>query len=41
MIVTGLDTAAIGGVASDRHITLVDLAAHGTTLEEAFFDLTG
>jgi len=40
MIVTGLDTAAIGGVASDRHITLVELAAHGTTLEEAFFDLT-
>ena len=40
MIVTGLDAAAIGGVASDRHITLVELAAHGTTLEEAFFDLT-
>ncbi len=39
MIVTGPDTAAIGGVASDRHITLVELAAHGTTLEEAFFDL--
>ena len=40
MVVTGLDSAAIGGVASAHDITLFELAAHGASLEEAFFDLT-
>ena len=40
MVVTGLDSAAIGGVAATHGITLVELAAHGATLEEAFFELT-
>jgi len=40
MVVTGLDSAAIGGVAAADGITLVELAAHGATLEEAFFELT-
>jgi len=40
MVVTGLDAAAIGGVASAADITLVELAAHSASLEEAFFDLT-
>jgi ABC-2 type transport system ATP-binding protein len=40
MVVTGLDSAAIGGVASTHDITLVELAPLGSTLEEAYFDLT-
>ncbi len=40
MFVTGLDSAAIGGVAATNGITLVELATHGATLEEAFFELT-
>jgi len=40
MVVTGLDSAAIGGIAAADGITLVELAAHGATLEEAFFELT-
>jgi ABC-2 type transport system ATP-binding protein len=40
MVVTGLDSTAIGGVAAADGITLVELAAHGATLEEAFFELT-
>jgi ABC-2 type transport system ATP-binding protein len=40
MIVTGLDSAAIGGAASAHDITLVELAVHGASLEEAFFELT-
>jgi ABC-2 type transport system ATP-binding protein len=40
MIVTGLDCAAIGAVASADDITLLELAAHGASLEEAFFELT-
>ena len=40
MIVTGLDAAAIGGAASAHDITLLELAARGGSLEEAFFELT-
>ena len=40
MIVTGLDSAAIGGTASAHDITLLELAVHGASLEEAFFELT-
>ena len=40
MIVTGLDSAAIGAVASADDITLLELAVHGASLEEAFFELT-
>jgi ABC-2 type transport system ATP-binding protein len=40
MVVTGLDAAAIGGVASAHSITLLELAPQASTLEEAFFDLT-
>ncbi len=40
LIVTGLDSAAIGGAASAGDITLLELAVHGASLEEAFFDLT-
>ena len=40
MIVTGLDSAAIGGAASAHDITLLELAVHGASLEEAFFELT-
>jgi len=40
MIVTGLDSAAIGGAASADDITLLELAVHGASLEEAFFELT-
>jgi ABC-2 type transport system ATP-binding protein len=40
MIVTGLDSAAIGAVASADDITLLELAVRGTSLEEAFFELT-
>jgi ABC-2 type transport system ATP-binding protein len=40
LVVTGLAAAAIGAVASARGITLLELATHSATLEEAFFDLT-
>jgi ABC-2 type transport system ATP-binding protein len=40
LMVTGLDSAAIGGTASAHDITLVELAPHGSSLEEAYFDLT-
>jgi ABC-2 type transport system ATP-binding protein len=40
MIVTGLDSAAIGGAASAHDITLFELTVHGASLEEAFFELT-
>jgi len=40
LIVTGLDSAAIGGAASAHDITLLELAVHGASLEEAFFELT-
>jgi ABC-2 type transport system ATP-binding protein len=40
MVVTGLDSAAIGGAASTHDITLVELSPLGSTLEEAYFDLT-
>ena len=40
LVVTGLDAAAIGAVASAHGITLLELATHSATLEEAFFDLT-
>ena len=40
MVVTGMDSAAIGGIASAHDITLVELSPLGSTLEEAYFDLT-
>jgi len=40
LVVTGLDAAAIGAVASAHGITLLELATHSATLEEAFFGLT-
>jgi ABC-2 type transport system ATP-binding protein len=40
MVVTGMDSAAIGGTASAHDITLVELAPLGSSLEEAYFDLT-
>jgi ABC-2 type transport system ATP-binding protein len=40
MVVAGLDSAAIGGVARAHDITLVELAPLGSSLEEAYFDLT-
>jgi ABC-2 type transport system ATP-binding protein len=40
IVVTGLDAAAIGGVACTHDITLVELAPLGTSLEDAYFDLT-
>jgi ABC-2 type transport system ATP-binding protein len=40
MVVTGLDAAAVGGAASANGITLIELAAQVSSLEEAFFDLT-
>jgi ABC-2 type transport system ATP-binding protein len=40
VVVTGLDAAAVGGVASAHGITLIELSPHVSSLEEAFFDLT-
>ena len=40
LLVTGLDCMAVGGIACAHDIILFELAAHGATLEEAFFDLT-
>jgi ABC-2 type transport system ATP-binding protein len=40
IVVTGLDAAAIGSVACTHDITLVELAPLGTSLEDAYFDLT-
>ena len=40
LAVTGLDSAAIGGAARVHDITLIELAPLGSTLEEAYFDLT-
>src|SRR3984957_5672817 len=40
LAVTGLDSAAIGGVARAHDITLIELAPLGSSLEEAYFDLT-
>ncbi len=40
MVVTGLDSVAIGGTASAHDITLVELAPLGSSLEDAYFDLT-
>jgi ABC-2 type transport system ATP-binding protein len=40
MVVTGMDSAAIGGAARAHDITLVELAPLGSSLEEAYFDLT-
>jgi ABC-2 type transport system ATP-binding protein len=40
MVVTGLDAAAVGGAACAHGITLIELAAQVSSLEEAFFDLT-
>ena len=40
LVVAGIDAAAIGGAASAHDITLVELTPLGSTLEEAYFDLT-
>jgi ABC-2 type transport system ATP-binding protein len=40
LAVTGLDSAAIGGAARAHDITLIELAPLGSSLEEAYFDLT-
>ena len=40
MVVTGLDSAAIGRTASAHDITLVELAPLGSSLEDAYFELT-
>jgi len=40
LVVTGLDSTAIGGVAATYGITLVELAANEASLEQAFFELT-
>ena len=40
IVVTGMDSAAIGGAARAHDITLIELAPLGSSLEEAYFDLT-
>jgi ABC-2 type transport system ATP-binding protein len=40
MVVTGMDASTIGAAACSRDITLVELAPLGSSLEEAYFDLT-
>jgi ABC-2 type transport system ATP-binding protein len=40
MVVTGMDSATIGAAARSHDITLVELAPLGSSLEEAYFDLT-
>jgi ABC-2 type transport system ATP-binding protein len=40
LVVTGIDPAAIGAAARSHNITLVELAPLGSSLEEAYFDLT-
>jgi ABC-2 type transport system ATP-binding protein len=40
MDVTGMDSAAIGAVAYAHAVTLIELAPLGSSLEEAYFDLT-
>ena len=40
MAVTGMDSAAIGGVAYAHAVTLIELAPLGSSLEDAYFDLT-
>ena len=37
---TGMDSAAIGGVAYAHAVTLIELAPLGSSLEDAYFDLT-
>ena len=40
LVVSGLDSTAIGGVAATHGITLIELAANEASLEQAFFELT-
>jgi ABC-2 type transport system ATP-binding protein len=40
MVVSGLDSTAIGGYAATHGITLVELSPQRTSLEDAFFELT-
>jgi ABC-2 type transport system ATP-binding protein len=40
MVVTGMDSATIGAAARSHDITLVELAPLGSSLEEAYLDLT-
>ena len=40
LVVSGLDAVMIGQTAATYAITLLELATHSATLEEAFFELT-
>jgi ABC-2 type transport system ATP-binding protein len=40
LAVTGLDSTAIGAVASATGVSLIELAPQGSSLEDAFFELT-
>jgi ABC-2 type transport system ATP-binding protein len=40
MVVTGMDSSTIGAAARSHDITLIELAPLGSSLEEAYFDLT-
>ena len=40
VVVTGMDSAAIGRAARAHDVTLIELAPLGSSLEEAYFDLT-
>jgi ABC-2 type transport system ATP-binding protein len=40
LVVTGMDSAAIGAAARAHDITLIEIAPLGSSLEEAYFDLT-
>jgi len=40
LVVTGMDSAAIGAAARAHDTTLIELAPLGSSLEEAYFDLT-
>jgi ABC-2 type transport system ATP-binding protein len=40
LVVTGMDSASIGAAACAHDVTLIELAPLGSSLEEAYFDLT-
>ena len=40
LTVIGLDSAAIGRIAAERELALVELTPEGPSLEEAFLELT-
>jgi ABC-2 type transport system ATP-binding protein len=41
LIVTGASTQAIGAVARAANVTLFELTEHGSSLEQAYLELTG